>query len=55
MGTGLEAYTKEPKIINGELGWHSGVSSSLNSKIISTTAEPFQETGGLADFEWKFG
>ena len=47
MGTGLEAYTKEPKIINGELGWHSGVSSSLNSKIISTTSEPFQETGGL--------
>ena len=55
MGTGLEAYTKEPKIINGELGWHSGVSSSLNSKIISTTAEPFQETGGLADLNGNLG
>ena len=55
MGTGLEVYTKEPKIINGELGWHSGVSSSLNSKIISTTAEPFQETGGLADLNGNLG
>ena len=55
MGTGLEAYTKEPKIINGELGWHSGVSSSLNSRIISTTAEPFQETGGLADLNGNLG
>ena len=55
MGTGLETYTKEPKIINGELGWHSGVSSSLNSKIISTTAEPFQETGGLADLNGNLG
>ena len=55
MGTGLEAYTKEPKIINGELGWHSGVSSSLNAKIISTTAEPFQETGGLADLNGNLG
>jgi phosphogluconate dehydratase len=55
MGIGLEAYTKEPKIINGELGWHSGVSSSLNSKIISTTAEPFQETGGLADLNGNLG
>ena len=55
MGTGLEAYTKEPKIINGELDWHSGVSSSLNSKIISTTAEPFQETGGLADLNGNLG
>ena len=55
IGTGLEAYTKEPKIINGELGWHSGVSSSLNSKIISTTSEPFQETGGLADLNGNLG
>ena len=55
MGTGLEAYTKEPKIINAELGWHSGVSSSLNSNIISTTAEPFQETGGLADLNGNLG
>lgn len=55
MGTGLEAYTKEPKFINGELGWHSGVSSSLNSKIISTTSEPFQETGGLADLNGNLG
>ncbi|MDC1455423.1 phosphogluconate dehydratase [Amylibacter sp.] len=55
MGTGLEAYTKEPKIINGELGWHSGVSSSLNFKIISTTSEPFQETGGLADLNGNLG
>lgn len=55
MGTGLEAYTKEPKIINGELSWHSGVSSSLNSKIISTPSEPFQETGGLADLYGNLG
>ena len=55
MGTGLEAYTKEPKIIDGELDCHSGASSSLNSKIISTTLDPFQETGGLADLNGNLG
>ena len=55
MGNGLEAYTKEPKIIDGELDWHSGASSSLNSKIISTTLDPFQETGGLADLNGNLG
>ena len=55
MGNGLEAYTKEPKIIDGELDWYSGASSSLNSKIISTTLDPFQETGGLADLNGNLG
>ncbi len=33
-GDGLELYTREPKVIDGALGWHDGPSSTLNDKIL---------------------
>ena len=55
VGIGLENYTKDPKLINGKLNWHSGVTSSLNSKIISTVSKPFQKSGGLANLDGNLG
>lgn len=55
VGIGLEKYTKDPKLINGKLDWYSGVTSSLNSKIISTVIAPFQKSGGLANLDGNLG
>lgn len=55
VGIGLEKYTKDPKLINGKLDWYSGVTSSLNSKIISTVSAPFQKSGGLANLDGNLG
>lgn len=55
VGVGLEKYTKDPKLINGKLDWYSGVTSSLNSKIISTVSAPFQKSGGLANLDGNLG
>jgi len=55
VGVGLEKYTKDPKLINGKLDWYSGVTSSLNSKIISTVIAPFQKSGGLANLDGNLG
>ena len=55
VGIGLENYTKDPKLINGKLNWHPGVTSSLNSKIISTVSKPFQKSGGLANLDGNLG
>ena len=54
-GKGLSEYTKDPKIINGELSWIDGISKSLNEKIIAPIEEPFQVSGGLANFEGNLG
>jgi phosphogluconate dehydratase len=55
VGKGLDRYTKDPKLIDGKLDWHAGVNGSLNSKIISTTKDPFQKTGGLASLDGNLG
>jgi phosphogluconate dehydratase len=54
-GVGLHNYTQEPFMENGELVWREGTSVSLNSKIISTLEEPFQETGGLKRLSGSLG
>ncbi len=55
MGTGLEEYTKEPKLIDGKLTWVEGASESLNTEIVASTKEPFSSHGGLASFEGNLG
>ena len=54
-GVGLHHYTKEPFMENGDLVWREGTSVSLNSKIISSLEEPFQETGGLKRLTGSLG
>ncbi len=46
-GQGLELYTREPKLRDGELVWEDGASESLNDMILRPASAPFQPTGGL--------
>ena len=46
-GGGLELYTQEPKLRNGEVVWEAGTTKSLNEKIVRPATDPFQATGGL--------
>jgi phosphogluconate dehydratase len=47
IGDGLDGYTQEPKLKDGELVWQNGAKSSLNRKILREAADPFQPSGGL--------
>ena len=47
-GRGLEHYTQDPKLIDGELIWQDGAGHSLNDKILRPASDPFQPTGGLS-------
>ena len=54
-GTGLHAYTQEPKLLDGALEWTAGASTPLNDRILKTVAEPFQPTGGLVRLSGTLG
>ena len=44
---GLTAYTREPRLQEGEIVWGEGPGESLDRTIVTTMAEPFSENGGL--------
>ncbi len=54
-GQGLDRYTKEPKLIEGELVWQDGAGHSLNEKIVRPASDPFQPTGGLSRLTGNLG
>lgn len=54
-GQGLQNYTKEPKLKNGELVWEDGAGHSLNEKIVRPAKDPFQPTGGLSRLTGNLG
>ena len=54
-GDGMEDYTSEPKLIDGELRWEKGAGKSLNEKIVRPVADPFQSTGGLKSLKGSLG
>lgn len=47
MGDGLEQYTKEPYLENGELKWRSAPNESLDKDVLRSVEEPFAPSGGL--------
>jgi phosphogluconate dehydratase len=47
LGRGLNLFTQEPKIKNGELVWVEGAKESLNTSILRPADEPFQKDGGI--------
>ncbi len=55
VGGGLNEYTKDPKLVDGKLAWHDGVTTALNEKIIASVATPFQSAGGLSDLKGNLG
>jgi phosphogluconate dehydratase len=54
-GKGLEKYTKEPKLIDGELVWVDGTDESLDKDVIATCNNPFKPDGGLSVLEGNLG
>ena len=54
-GSGLNDYTKDPKLVDGKLDWHAGPETALNDKIIASVKEPFQVSGGLSDLKGNLG
>ncbi|RDE09986.1 phosphogluconate dehydratase [Pelagibacterium lacus] len=46
-GKGLDAYTREPRYIDGELTFEPAPAESGNPKVLARAAEPFARTGGL--------
>jgi phosphogluconate dehydratase len=54
-GRGLARYTQKPILDNGNLRWVDGATSSGDSKIIATTAQPFSSHGGLKVMKGNLG
>jgi phosphogluconate dehydratase len=54
-GKGLEQYTKEPKLRDGELVWEDGPQASLDKEVLATVEQPFKPDGGLSVLEGKIG
>jgi phosphogluconate dehydratase len=54
-GKGLSDYTKEPKIINGELEFVNGAEQSLNESILRSVKHPFSPTGGIKVLKGNLG
>ena len=55
IGKGLSAYTKEPKIANGQLVWEEGARESLNLNIIRPANDPFTLDGGIKLLQGNLG
>jgi phosphogluconate dehydratase len=47
-GFGLEQYTKEPAIEQGELIWRDGPTESYDKQVVASVSEPFKTDGGLS-------
>ena len=54
-GPGLQRYTQEPHLKDGDLIWQDGSGHSLNDKILRPAADPFQPTGGLSRLTGALG
>jgi phosphogluconate dehydratase len=54
-GHGLEAYTTDPKLTDGQLSWQPGSRDSLNTRIVRPATDPFQPTGGLSRLTGSLG
>lgn len=55
LGHGLEKYTQEPKLIDGEITYEEGPNDSGNEAILRPTSNPFQVTGGLKVLRGNIG
>lgn len=47
-GEGLDQYTKEPVLEDGELVWRDGPTKSHDKEVFATVSEPFKPDGGLS-------
>lgn len=55
MGHGMEAYTKEPFLIDGKLEWQDAVAESRDEEILRPFSRPFSPDGGLRLMKGNIG
>ena len=54
-GDGLERYTQEPKLENGELVWRDGPTESFDKEVVASVEKPFKPDGGLSVLTGNLG
>lgn len=54
-GEGLDNYTKEPMLNDGELEWRDGPKESLDKEVLATVETPFKPDGGLSVLQGNLG
>lgn len=54
-GDGLERYTQEPTLKDGELSWQDGPKESYDLDVVSSVAKPFKPDGGLSVLHGNLG
>lgn len=54
-GRGLDQYTKEPQLRDGELEWVDGPQSSLDKEVLASVEAPFKPDGGLSVLDGLLG
>ncbi|AXK38799.1 phosphogluconate dehydratase [Crenobacter cavernae] len=46
-GSGLAAYTRAPRLKDGQLEWHAAPQQSGDTSVLRSAADPFDQEGGL--------
>ncbi|WOT06694.1 phosphogluconate dehydratase [Shewanella youngdeokensis] len=54
-GFGLNRYTQEPQLRDGELTWVDGQRTSLDNEVLTSVSQPFQANGGLKLLKGNLG
>ncbi|KEP69224.1 phosphogluconate dehydratase [Thioclava dalianensis] len=54
-GESMRHYMQEPKLTEEGLIWVDGPEDSQNEKVLRTSADPFQKTGGLKQLDGNLG
>ena len=54
-GDGLHLYRREPRLADGRLTYVPGPAASLNDRILRSSSDPFQPTGGLVQLTGNLG
>ncbi len=54
-GEGLDQYTKEPVLNDGELEWRDGPTESFDKAVLASVEEPFKPDGGLSVLSGNLG
>ncbi|MDG2430235.1 MAG: phosphogluconate dehydratase [Paracoccaceae bacterium] len=55
MGSGLETYTKEPKLVDGKIEYVPSSIKTHNEKILRPVIDPFQKSGGIKKLDGNLG
>lgn len=55
MGSGLDAYARDPRLVDGSLAWHDVPSQSLDREVLRPVSDPFSADGGIRVLRGNLG